>query len=89
MTFEQSENKDYVGRALEVTIHVGLLIVFVAACLLILRPFLLLIAWGSVVAIAVYPGYLKLRGVLGGRGTLAAVLCTVLLLAVLFCQSLC
>jgi predicted PurR-regulated permease PerM len=75
--------KDYVSRALEVSIHVGLLILLAAACLMILRPFVPLIIWGIIVAIAIYPGYRKLESILGGRGRLAAVLCTVLLLAVL------
>lgn len=70
-------------RALEVFIHISLVILLSAACLLILRPFLALIAWGIIIAIAVYPGYRQLRSLLAGRGTLAAVLCTLLFLAVL------
>jgi predicted PurR-regulated permease PerM len=42
-----------------------------------------LIAWGIIVAIAVYPGYRQLQRVLGGRGVLAAVLVSLLLLALL------
>ena len=84
MTFKQDvHNKDYVRRALEVSIHVGLLILLVAACLLILRPFLLLTAWGIIIAVAAYPGYRRLQNVLGGRGGLAAVVFTVFLFAVL------
>jgi len=84
MNSEQpAHGKDYVRRALEVSIHVGLLILLAAACLMILRPFVPLVVWGIIVAIAVYPAYQKLQRVLGGRGRLAAVLCTVLLLAVL------
>jgi predicted PurR-regulated permease PerM len=84
MTLKQDvDNKDYVRRALEVSIHVGLLILLVAACLLILRPFLPLIAWGIIIAVAAYPGYRRLQNVLGGRGGLAAVVCTVFLFAVL------
>jgi predicted PurR-regulated permease PerM len=79
---QDMHDKDYLGRALEVSIHVGLLILLVAACLLILRPFLPLIAWGIIIAIAVYPGYRRLQNVLGGRGVLAAVVCTVFLFAV-------
>jgi predicted PurR-regulated permease PerM len=77
------QNKDYVRRALEVSIHVGLLISLAAACLLILRPFLPLIAWGIIIAIAAYPAYCRLQRLLRGRGRLAAVVCTVLLSAVL------
>jgi predicted PurR-regulated permease PerM len=70
-------------RALDVVIHVGLVVLLVAACLVILRPFLPLMAWGIVIAIAVDPGYRKVRSLLHGRGTLAAVICTLVLLAVL------
>jgi predicted PurR-regulated permease PerM len=77
------QDKDYVRRALEVSIHVGLLILLVGACVVILRPFIPLMLWGVVIAIAVYPGYRKLQNLLGGRSTLAAVVCTVFLSAVL------
>jgi predicted PurR-regulated permease PerM len=76
-------HKDYVHRAVEVSIHIGLLILLAAACFLILRPFLSLITWGIIVAIAIYPGHRKLQLALGDRGVLSAVLFTVLLLAFL------
>ncbi|MBV8114604.1 MAG: AI-2E family transporter [Silvibacterium sp.] len=53
------------------------------ACLGILRPFVPLIAWGIVIAIASFPAYKKLSSWLGGRGNLAAVLCTLVFLALL------
>ena len=85
MTSERfTQDANYVSRAAEVSIHIGLLILLVSACLLILRPFLSLIVWGIIIAISVYPGYGKLRRGLGGRRGLAAVVCTVLMLAVLF-----
>lgn len=77
------DHKDYVNRAVEASIHIGLVILLAAACFLVLRPFLPLIAWGIIVAIAVYPRYLQLQLVLGGRGVFAAVLITLLLLALL------
>jgi len=77
-------DEDFTNRALEVSIHVGLLILLAAACFVILRPFIPLIVWGIIVAIAVYPGYRKLKDVMRGRGGLAAVLCTIVLLAILF-----
>jgi predicted PurR-regulated permease PerM len=84
MTLKQDmHDKEYLGRALEVSIHVGLFILLAAACLLISRPFLPLIAWGIIIAIAAYPGYRRLQNVLGGRGGLAAVVCTLVLFAVL------
>lgn len=83
MAIEQSLNKDYVRRALDVSIHVGLLVLLTAACLLILRPFIPLVIWGIIIAIAVYPAYRKVRSWLGGHGTWAAVLCTLIFLGIL------
>ncbi len=79
----EETSKNYIQRALEVSIHIGLLTLLAIACLWILRPFILLVAWGIIIAIAVYPAYRKLQSLLGGRGTLAAVLGTLLFLAVL------
>jgi predicted PurR-regulated permease PerM len=79
---------DYVHRALEVSIRIGLVILLVAACLLILRPFLPLVVWGIIIAISIYPGYGKLRRALGGRGSLAAVVCTVAMLAALMVPAI-
>jgi predicted PurR-regulated permease PerM len=70
----------YVSRALEVSIRIGLAILLVVACFVIVRPFLPLIVWGAIIAIAVYPRYQKLLLILGGRGVLASALVTVLLL---------
>lgn len=86
MTPEKETNmrdKDYVRRALEVSINVGLLILFTGTCFVILRPFIPLIAWGVILAIAVYPGYRRLQSLLGGRSGLAAVVFTVFLLTLL------
>jgi predicted PurR-regulated permease PerM len=79
---------DYVHRALEVSIHIGLVILLVAACLWIVRPFLPLVVWGIIIAISIYPGYGKLRRAVGGHGSLAAVVCTVAMLAALIVPAI-
>lgn len=84
MTPDQPEpGKAYLNRALEVSIHISLFALLAAACLLILKPFIALTIWGLIISIAGYPGYSKLQKLLGGRGGLASVVFTVLLLAVL------
>ena len=84
MATEQSiDTRDYVNRAVEASLHIGMVFLLAAACFYILRPFLLLIAWGIIIAIAVYPVCRKLQLAIGGRGVLAAVLLTLLLLAFL------
>ena len=76
-------DKAHVHRALEVSIHVGLAILLAAACLLILRPFVPLLAWGIIIAVAAYPGFKKVERKLGSRRVTAAVLFTLALLAIL------
>jgi len=79
---QRAENTDYVNRAVEVSIYIGLAITLAAACLLILRPFVPLLAWGIIIAVAVYPGLGRLQALLGGRQGLAGVLCALILLAI-------
>ena len=77
------DSKDYLSRAVEISIHIGLVILLAATCFLILSPFLPIIAWGIIIAIAAYPGYRGLQSALGGRRVLSAVLVALVLLAVL------
>lgn len=81
MTLEQHD-RAYVTRALEASIHVGLVILLAAACLLILRPLIPLLTWGIIITVAVYPAFRRLQKVVGGHQSLAAALCTLALLAV-------
>ena len=84
MTHEQSaSDKAYINRAMEASIHIGLAVLLAIACLLIVKPFLPLIAWGIIIGVASYPAFLKLQHALGGRGGLAAIVYTVILLAML------
>jgi predicted PurR-regulated permease PerM len=59
--------------ALAIDIALNLLIVFAILtwCAYILSPFITLIVWGGIIAIAIYPAYLRLREMLGDRGKLA------------------
>jgi predicted PurR-regulated permease PerM len=84
VTFRKTAyDKTQLNLALEVSIHIGLAILLSAACLLILRPFIPLLTWGMVIAVAAYPGFQKLQLALGGRGVLTSILFTVLVLAFL------
>ena len=72
--------KPQVNLALEASLHIGLAILLATTCLLILRPFIPLLSWGIIIAVSAYPVFQKLQRALGGRGTLSAVLFTVILL---------
>ena len=84
MTFKQSPyDKAQMSRALEVSIHIGLATLLAASCLFILLPFVPLLAWGIIIAVAAYPTFRKLERLMGGRGVLPAVLFTLILLSIL------
>lgn len=53
-----------------------------AACLRIVLPFLGALTWATIITVSVWPLYLRLRAVLGGRSSLAASLVAFLLLLV-------
>jgi predicted PurR-regulated permease PerM len=74
--------------ALEVSIQIGLAIILAAACIFVLRPFVPLITWGAIIAVAAYPTFRKLQQVLGGRRLLSAILFTLVLLSVLILPML-
>lgn len=80
-------DKVFLNNAVEVTIRVGLLLVLAAWCFDIVRPFIIPIAWGVIIAVAVYPGYCSLVGVMGGRRVAAAALVTVLGLVLLIAPA--
>jgi len=82
-TLQHADEVNYVNRAIEVFIHVGMVLLLTAACFFILRPFLPIIAWGIIVAIAVYPAHKKLQLALRGRGIFSAIVITAILLAIL------
>ena len=84
MTFAKlAYERTQLNLALEISIHIGLAILLTTACLLILRPFIPLLSWGIIIAVAAYPGFQKIKLALGGRGVVTATLFTVLLLALL------
>jgi predicted PurR-regulated permease PerM len=83
MSMSVPDNKEYLERAVEIAINIGLLILLATVCFEILRPFLLLVVWGIIIAIAAYPGYRRLTALLGGHKTVTAVLLTLVMLSVL------
>ncbi len=84
MTNERSARENnYIARAVEASINVGLVALLAAVCLLILAPFVPIVAWGIIIAVASYPTVRRLQSGLHGRGGWAAAIWTVLLLAVL------
>jgi predicted PurR-regulated permease PerM len=72
-----------VGIAVEAGIRLGVLLVLVAWCFWLTRPFIVAVLWGVILAVAVNPGYQRLCVWLSGRRGLAAVLLTAFMLLLL------
>jgi predicted PurR-regulated permease PerM len=76
----QSQNSA-TTQAIEIAIRLGVIFLILAWCLQILTPFISLIAWGAIIAIAIYKPFIKLVAKLGGRKRLAITLIVVVSIA--------
>jgi len=70
-------------HVIELAIRMGFLFLLLLWCFKIIEPFLLIIAWGAIVAIALHPLFIKAADMLGGRNKVAATLISLLLIGVL------
>ena len=57
----------FAGRAVDAAIKIGLVALLAVWCLEIVRPFMLPLIWGAIIAIASYPGFVRLERRLGGK----------------------
>ena len=67
-----------VRTAIEIAIYLLLIFALLAWSYRILAPFIPFLLWGGVVAIAIYPAFLKLREAVGGRNKLAVLIFVIL-----------
>jgi predicted PurR-regulated permease PerM len=80
---QASDGRLTMHRAVEVAIRLGLVFLLAAWCFLIVEPFIIMILWGLIIAIACYPLYAWMTAKLGGHDKLTAVVFTLLALAIL------
>ncbi len=84
---EKTEGRKFLMWSVEAAIRIGLLALIVIWALQIIRPFIEIVVWAIILAVALYPLYTGLARRLGGRGKLSATLITLLALAVLLVPS--
>lgn len=78
----------FLERTLQAAIRIGLVLLLIAWCFTIVRPFVVPVIWGIIIAVATYPGYAWLQARLGGRPALAAALYVAVALVVLILPAL-
>ena len=76
-----------VRSAVEAAIRIGLLFLLAAFSLKILAPFINLVLWATIIAVAIYPLFIWLTNKLGGRTKLASALFVLVSLALILVPS--
>ena len=77
------DDRVFVRKAVEAAIRIGLLAGLAWWCFAIVKPFVMPVLWGVIFAVALFPIFRWLKDRIGGRGGLAAVILTLVALAVL------
>jgi predicted PurR-regulated permease PerM len=73
---QTSNQATFVANALEAFIRIGVVVLLTVWCFKIGRPFIQIILWGIIIAVALNPIHQKVQSTLGGRGRLASILIT-------------
>jgi len=84
----QLEEKRFTNRVMEVCIRLTLIFLIVALCFEIIKPFMIIVVWGIIIAVAIFPLYSKLSLALGNRDKLSAILYTLVVLSLLIGPSI-
>ena len=77
---QKAEQVTFVANALEAFIRIGVVGLLALWCFKIGRPFIQIILWGIIIAVALRPTHRKIEAILGSRSKLAAALITLIAL---------
>jgi predicted PurR-regulated permease PerM len=81
-------DESYYTRAINTALRVGFVVLLLYWSFLIVKPFLMLVLWGIIISVALYPLFKKLAAKLGGREKLSATIITLVMLAILIIPSI-
>jgi predicted PurR-regulated permease PerM len=80
-------DRNFQKNAMASFIQIAAVVILVILCFRIVAPFLSIVAWGAIIAVALYPLHVKLADALGGREKLSSVVFVLLGLAILLVPS--
>ena len=81
-------NREFTANTIEAAVRLGLLLLLAYWCFSIIRPFVMPVLWGIIIAVAIYPLFTRLKAALGGRNKLASVVYTLITLALLITPTI-
>ncbi len=85
---KEQEQKVFTNKVIEVAIRLAMIFLIVALCFQIIKPFVIIVAWGIIIAVAIFPLYSRLSYALGGRLKLTATLYILFALSLLIGPSI-
>ncbi len=85
---DPTSNEVYADRAIVVAARLAFLALLVVWCFQIVQPFIMLILWGIIIAVGIYPIHRRISSWLGNRAKLSAILLSLLGVALLIVPSL-
>jgi predicted PurR-regulated permease PerM len=77
----------FVRNSVAAAVQIGLLFLIAAWCLKIVTPFIGIIAWAAIIAVAIYPLHCKLAGAIGGRSKSSAIIIVLIGLSILLAPT--
>ena len=85
---KQTDNDAYYERVISASMKLGFVALLFLLSYVILKPFLVMVVWGIIIAIGIYPLFRKLSNALGNKEKLASTLITLTMLAILIVPSI-
>ncbi len=85
---EKTDHKPFTKKTIEAAIRITALALLIGWCFIIIQPFIIILAWALIIAVAVFPLFKFLRKRFGNRKKLAATTVTLLFLAVFIVPGL-
>lgn len=85
---KQYDHEASYDRAVSVSLRIGFVALLLILSYLILKPFLLMVLWGIIIAVGIYPIFRRLSSLLGNRDKPASVLIALTALAIIIVPSI-
>ena len=82
-----SEDQAFVRRSLSAALRIGLIFLMAFWCLKIIYPFVGLVAWAAIIAVALHPTHMKLSAKIGGREKWSATIIVLIGLTILIAPT--
>lgn len=82
-----SADESFQRNAMTAFVQIAAVVLIVSWCFLIVRPFIGMVVWAMVIAVALYPLHLNVAEKIGGRPKTSATLFTLVLLTILLVPS--